>query len=84
MDALELQAALVQLDPATTVTPIGPKLIARVPIDIKVDENSVTSQNVQNNGQSDKKALIRKMHEGQNHLSTKISQMAKCSIADVR
>lgn len=56
MDALELQAALVKLDPATTVTPIGSNMrilshnrIAFGNID-NVDEDVTTLHNSQQNG----------------------------------
>lgn len=49
MDTLGLQAALVKLDPATTVTPIGTsvKILPRHhrPSYVDVDENDVTLQN---------------------------------------
>ncbi|XP_029053888.1 uncharacterized protein LOC114881309 [Osmia bicornis bicornis] len=56
MDALELQAALVKLDPATTVTPIGSsvKILPahhRIAFTVDLDENDLTLEKntVQNN-----------------------------------
>ncbi|XP_043265287.1 uncharacterized protein LOC122404944 [Colletes gigas] len=47
MDALELQAALVKLDPATTVTPIGSnvKIVPphhRIAFTVDLDDNTLT------------------------------------------
>lgn len=55
MDALELQAALVKLDPATTVTPIGSnvKMLParhRIAFTVDLDENDLTLENA---GQND-------------------------------
>ncbi|KAG7203358.1 hypothetical protein KM043_013433 [Ampulex compressa] len=56
MDALELQAALVKLDPATTVTPIGStvKIVPhhRIAFTVDLDESDVTLQNA---GQAEEK-----------------------------
>lgn len=49
MDALELQAALVKLDPATTVTPIGTtvKLVPHhcVAFTVNIDDGELTMEN---------------------------------------
>lgn len=48
MDALELQAALVKLDPATTVTPIGSNVKLshhRIAFDVDVVEDDLTLWN---------------------------------------
>lgn len=54
MDALELQAALVKLDPATTVTPIGSnvKIVPphhRIAFAVDLDENNLTLDNAPQN-----------------------------------
>lgn len=54
MDALELQAALVKLDPATTVTPIGSnvKMLParhRIAFTVDLDENDLTLENAAQN-----------------------------------
>ncbi|XP_017761735.1 PREDICTED: uncharacterized protein LOC108551904 [Eufriesea mexicana] len=60
MDALELQAALVKLDPATTVTPIGSnvKMLPphhRIAFTVDLDENDVT---LENSSQNDEKSNV--------------------------
>ncbi|XP_026669325.1 uncharacterized protein LOC108625049 [Ceratina calcarata] len=57
MDALELQAALVKLDPATTVTPIGSNVKVmpphhRITFAVDLDQNDLTLENtgMQNDG----------------------------------
>lgn len=58
MDALGLQAALVKLDPATTVTPIGSsvKMMSRhrPSFGVEVDETDLTLRNVLNNRDDEK------------------------------
>ncbi|XP_076388044.1 uncharacterized protein LOC143264483 [Megachile rotundata] len=59
MDALELQAALVKLDPATTVTPIGSsvKMLPphhRIAFAVDLDENDLTLE--KNTVQNDEKS----------------------------
>lgn len=97
MDALELQAALVKLDPATTVTPIGSnvKLVPhpRISFALDVDESDLTFQNVQNsaqNSQSEKKlgtdvANVRKLSvSNQNHQNSQNPLITKSNVAEVR
>ncbi|XP_020296228.1 uncharacterized protein LOC109861118 [Pseudomyrmex gracilis] len=59
MDALELQAALVKLDPATTVTPIGTtvKLVPhhRVAFTVNIDDES--DINLEDSTRDDEKSL---------------------------
>ncbi|XP_060818694.1 uncharacterized protein LOC132908589 [Bombus pascuorum] len=73
MDALELQAALVKLDPATTVTPIGSnvKMLPahhRITFAVDLDENDMTLENAtQNDEKSNNMAMqtnnaSRKLH----------------------
>ncbi|XP_025158012.1 cell wall protein PRY3-like [Harpegnathos saltator] len=54
MDALELQAALVKLDPATTVTPIGTtvKLVPHhcVAFTVNIDDSELSMENSQRDG----------------------------------
>ncbi|KAF3429848.1 hypothetical protein E2986_01354 [Frieseomelitta varia] len=71
MDALELQAALVKLDPATTVTPIGtnvkmlpPPHHHRIAFTVDLDENDLTLENAAQNDEREKtsNAAPRKLH----------------------
>ncbi|CAL7944604.1 unnamed protein product [Xylocopa violacea] len=66
MDALELQAALVKLDPATTVTPIGsnvkmppppPPPHHRIAFTVDLDENELTLEKTRDE-QSDEKSGV--------------------------
>ncbi|XP_076748625.1 uncharacterized protein LOC143422103 [Xylocopa sonorina] len=65
MDALELQAALVKLDPATTVTPIGsnvkmmppPPPHHRIAFTVDLDENDLTLENARDVEGDEKSAV---------------------------
>lgn len=99
MDALELQAALVKLDPATTVTPIGSnvKMLParhRIAFTVDLDENDLTLENA---AQNDEKAAggnnaARKMHNNcsaqltvpGHHPNNRQIEVAKCEMAEVR
>ena len=95
MDALELQAALVKLDPATTVTPIRSnlKLVPhpRIAFTLDIDENNLTFQSAQNTEQTDQKsstdsANVRQLPvTNQNNLqNSQNPQITKCNMAEVR
>ncbi|KZC10172.1 PREDICTED: uncharacterized protein LOC107188287 [Dufourea novaeangliae] len=69
MDALELQAALVKLDPATTVTPIGSnvKIVPphhRIAFAVDLDENNLTLENATQNDEKSTRSSSksRKLH----------------------
>ncbi|XP_076298229.1 uncharacterized protein LOC143217623 [Lasioglossum baleicum] len=69
MDALELQAALVKLDPATTVTPIGSnvKIVPphhRIAFAVDIDESNLTLENATLNDETstNSSASSRKLH----------------------
>ena len=94
MDALELQAALVKLDPATTVTPIGSNvnLVAQQQLgyaNVNLDEADLTLQNGQqqvtttanNTTASARKSSTQTHHH---HHQTTGTQPLKCNLAEVR
>ncbi|OXU26593.1 hypothetical protein TSAR_012920 [Trichomalopsis sarcophagae] len=87
MDALELQAALVKLDPATTVTPIGSNVnLQQINFNANMDETDLTLQNAHNNAQQQQvtgsnNSVGRKASGNQNNPA---NQPLKCSIAEVR
>ncbi|XP_025074730.1 uncharacterized protein LOC112552820 [Pogonomyrmex barbatus] len=94
MDALELQAALVKLDPATTVTPIGTtvKLVPhhRVAFTVNIDdEGDMTLEDPAR--KDDEKSPVettvsRKTpgHQGHHQGGGQQMSISKCGIAEVR
>lgn len=100
MDALELQAALVKLDPATTVTPIGtnvkmmPPPHHRIAFTVDLDENDLTLENAAQNDEREKtsNAAARKLHNNcpaaqvtvSNHPNNRQIEVPKCEMAEVR
>ncbi|CAD1472727.1 unnamed protein product, partial [Heterotrigona itama] len=98
MDALELQAALVKLDPATTVTPIGtnvkmlPPPHHRIAFTVNLDENDLTLENAAQNDEREKtsNAASRKLHNNcpaqvtvSNQPNNRQIEVSKCEMAEV-
>ncbi|XP_023248141.1 uncharacterized protein LOC106646161 [Copidosoma floridanum] len=83
MDALELQAALVKLDPATTVTPIVPQ--HQINFGLNLDETDLSLQNKGHNGQQQaRKFCGGGHHHHQNNPPVPVKQPVKCAIGEVR
>lgn len=85
MDALELQAALVKLDPATTVTPIGSnvKLVVphlRIAVAREIDDKSQQIERKLNVDTVNVRKLTNQNHQN----SQNPPQITKCNVIEVR
>lgn len=92
MDTLSLQAALVKLDPATTVTPIGSgvKLLSsrhhRTTF-INVDDNDLTVCNVLDTSSRDSRQVSEERLKVERKITVdnqQNQQNSKCPMAEVR